>query len=208
MGTKESRPLRRRYESSSSEASSNGPPSQTILPPPQFPTTTTLPEPQLPVTVLSTSSLPDHPPNLLSISTPDSVTAPYIPDDVTVPHSPNAILASPIPEIYYSNDMIHIDSPEPALPVDPSIPSYVSVAGEVSQAYPEPDPYITNYVELYGIPPAPPLSDPNGIRDPNFRDSFVTINGFKLAQPRKKNWDMPTRDEFVYSFSYQTNNWF
>ena len=99
----------------------------------------------------------DHPSkNVLAMSTP--------PNDVTVPDSPNSIMASAIPEVYYSNDMVHIDSPEPALSIDPSVPSYVSANGEISQAYPEADPYITNYVELYGVPPPPPLDATNGIR--------------------------------------------
>ena len=210
MGSKTSHPHQRR----NNEPSSNGhqqtqrttPPPPPPPPPPQLPTmllptVTTLPAPDHSPSVFPISQTPDRiPNNVLSISTPEQVTAP--------PYSPNAILASPIPEIYFSNDMIHIDSPEPAVSMDPSIPSYVSATGEISQAYPEPDPYITNYVELYGIPPAPPLNDANGIRDPNFRDSFVTINGIRLAQPRKKNWDIPTRDEYIYSFSYQSNNWF
>ena len=68
----------------------------------------------------------DHPSkNVLAMSTP--------PNDVTIPDSPNSIMASAIPEVYYSNDVVHIDSPEPALSIDPSVPSYVSANGEISK---------------------------------------------------------------------------
>jgi len=191
-----------------------------------------LPDPEHTLDMIPTiSHSPERPPNVL---TPE--------EDFTIPDSPNSIMASAIPEVYYASDMIHIDSFEPAPPIDLSVPSYVSATGEISQAYPEPDPYINNYVELYGIPPAPPLDDPNGIRgdlpfrsilvillssysprlilsysqlspslllqDPNFRDSFVTVGGIKLKQPRKKLWIIPSHDELIYSFSNQSNNWF
>ena len=162
---------------------------------------TELPDPDLPISMLATSQTPDRSRTVLTTSTFEEA-------EVTFPESPNAIMASAIPEVYYASDMIHIDSPEPALSIDLSVPSFVAANGEISQAYPEPDPYINNYVELYGVPPAPPLDDPNGIRDPNFRVSFVTIGGIKLAQPRKKDWHIPTRDEYLYSFYRQTNNWF
>ena len=208
MGNKTSNPQRRIVRESNSNRRSSADDvtasqlqQQTLppLPPPQYPplVTTALPDPDLPLSMLSSQS---HTPNLSS----NVLTT----DEDTFTDSPNSIMASAIPEVYYASDMIHIDSPEPALSIDLSVPSFVAANGEISQAYPEPDPYINNYVELYGVPPAPPLDDPNGIRDPNFRDSFVTIGGIKLAQPRKKDWHIPTRDEYLYSFYRQTNNWF
>ena len=141
---------RSRHEVSSHFSTDGQLQSQTLSIPPQFPNVmTALPD-------SNHHSSPERPPNVFTMSTPEQ--------DVTAAlESPNAIEASPIPEVYYSNDMVHIDSSEPVASIDSNIPMYVTAAGELSQAYPEADPYITNYVELYGIPPPPPLSDPNGI---------------------------------------------
>ena len=72
------------------------------------------------------------------LSIPEQVTSTGVvketPMATTTPYGSNAVLASPIPEIYYSNDMIYIDGPEPLLSIDPSIPSFVSTTGQVSQA--------------------------------------------------------------------------
>ena len=131
---------------------------------------TELPDPDLPISMLATSQTPDRSRTVLTTSTFEEA-------EVTFPESPNAIMASAIPEVYYASDMIHIDSPEPTLSIDLSVPSYVSPTGEISQAYPEPDPYINNYVELYGVPPPPPLDSPNGIRGdlPHFHLFLITL---------------------------------
>ena len=128
------------------------------------------PDPDLPISMIATSQTPDRSRTVLTTSTFEEA-------EVTFPESPNAIMASAIPEVYYASDMIHIDSPEPTLSIDLSVPSYVSPTGEISQAYPEPDPYINNYVELYGVPPPPPLDSPNGIRGdlPHFHLFLITL---------------------------------
>ena len=131
MGSKTS--SQRKEESTVGEAPTNGhqqSQSQIIQPPPPPPRP-----------IISSSN--HSPPIVLPLSQTSAADIlppkPLVEQEIT--HNPNAILASPIPEIYFLNDMIHIDSPEPLLSIDPSMSSYISATGEeVAVAYPEQDP--------------------------------------------------------------------